>query len=310
MEYLFEIIVIILLSASAFFGARTYFSKNDNAEELSETFDEVKGLNAESLERVLSKVKELDETLITFKSPMTSIDRYLTGGSSLAGDFGEWGLQAVIEDTLPENLFKANHSPNPATNHTVEYAVKMPGTDDLFLSIDAKLPAQRFKKFVEAQSLDERQLKEAKQEFKSELNGMAEDIKEKYIVQNHTPNFAIMFVLENINKAIDELDDFRQSIYKKYKVIILGPNNLTSYLNTLLMAHESVHVNQEAMAIFSKVEEIKREFSLFSEAISENELRTRQSNDAAKTLLSRRDKVNKKINNLLQLSADDSKQKE
>ena len=38
---------------------------------------------------------------------MTSIDRYLTGGSSLAGDFGEWGLQAVIEDTLPENLFKA-----------------------------------------------------------------------------------------------------------------------------------------------------------------------------------------------------------
>ena len=76
------------------------------------------------------------------------------------------------------------------------------------------------------------------------------------------------------------------------------------------MAHESVHVNQEAMAIFSKVEEIKREFSLFSEAISENELRTRQSNDAAKTLLTRRDKVNKKIDNLLQLSSDDSKRKE
>ena len=46
------------------------------------------------------------------------------------------------------------------------------------------------------------------------------------------------------------------------------------------------------------------------EAISENELRTRQSNDAAKTLLTRRDKVNKKTDNLLQLSADDSKQKE
>ena len=306
MEYIFEILVILLLIISSFFGIRNFYSKNNHSKNLDLALDQVKDLNTEGLERVLSKVKELDETLITFKSPMTSIDRYLTGGSSLAGDFGEWGLQAVIEDTLPKNLFLANHRPNPETDHTVEYAVKMPGAENLHLSIDAKLPAQRFKKFVDAQTDDKRQLKEATQEFKTELSSMAEDIKDKYIIQNYTPNFAIMFVLENINKAIDELEGFRQNIYKKYKVVILGPNNLTSYLNTLLMAHESVHVNKEASAIFSKVEDIKKEFQLFNDAIEDNELRTRQSREIAEILLNRRDKVNKKLENLLQLSPKDS----
>ena len=73
-----------------------------------------------------------------------------------------------------------------------------------------------------------------------------------------------MFVIEKVNNAIDHLDNFRQKIWNSKKVLILGPNNLISYLATLKMAHEAVHVNSSAMKIFKKVSDLKSEFSLFS----------------------------------------------
>ena len=300
MEYLFEIIVLSLLIVSVLLLV-AIFKKGNDKNYIDENFH----IMDNHLNKLSDELKYLDSMVSEFKSPMQSINRYLTGASSLTGNIGEWGLQAIIEDVLVSNLYKTNHKPNPNSEENVEYAIKMPGMEDSYLSIDSKLPITAFESFLNAEEeANEEDLKIAKKNLSSDLTKMANDIKEKYIVKNHTPNFAIMFVIEKLNKAIDTIDGLREKIYKEKKVVILGPNNLVSYLETLKMAHQAVHVNSSAIEIFDKVSMIEKDFSLFDQAIKDNELRARQNHEVSKTLVTRKEKVSKKLKDLLENNSD------
>ena len=304
MQYLFEILVTLIFGINLFLLFKTIIAtKETNFEEKIGDIRDHMNIFQQKIELLNSDIRNVDSAITEFKSPMKTINRYLTSTGSLSGTVGEWGLEAIINDVLVPNLYETNFRPNPETDHTVEYAVKMPGNEEKFLCIDSKLPITALEAFLSAhENASDHALKSAKQQLSADLTVMAADIKEKYIVTNQTPDFAIMFVIEKVNSAIDHLDNFRQKIWNSKKVLILGPNNLISYLATLKMAHEAVHVNSSAMKIFKKVSDLKSEFSLFNKSIEENELRSRQFHENAKTLLKRSSKVNKKLDSLLDLS--------
>ena len=307
MIYLFEITIIILLGISLcliffFFFNSTHCKFIDSGKHIKDMNGQMFKFY-EKIDRLNLDLRNIDSTVSEFKSPMQTINRYLTSTGSLAGKIGEWGLEAIIKDVLTEQLYETNHRPNPDTDHEVEYAVKMPGSEMSYLCIDSKLPITALESYVSAiETNDSQQIMHAKQQIKADLTVMATDIKSKYIVPNHTPDFAVMFVIEKVNRAIDTIEGFREKIWASRRVIILGPNNLVSYLATLKMAHEAVHVNSSALKIFQKVSDLKKDFMLFDKAITENELRSRQISEAAEALVLRSGRVNSKLDNLLEIS--------
>ena len=65
----------------------------------------------------------------------------------------------------------------------------------------------------------------------------AEDISGKYILQNKTTNYAILYIAsEKLIDLVDKIPDLRQECLTEKKILIQGPNTLAAFLDTIRLA--------------------------------------------------------------------------
>ena len=76
----------------------------------------------QSVESTKDSLDKMKQDIAQFKIPMDTLRRTLSGSSS-AGKYGEWNLDAIINDTLPKGLFERNWRPDPSSQEIVEIAV-------------------------------------------------------------------------------------------------------------------------------------------------------------------------------------------
>jgi DNA recombination protein RmuC len=250
------VILLIIIIGLIFFNS----FKKTNAANQSDDF--LKGID-HSLETQRTTIGELSKDIQSFNEPLTKLNRYLSGGT-LAGKFGEWSLESIIKDIFHPNQFESNAEVIPGSGKRVEFTVKLP--EGLVLPIDAKFPSALFDNFINAsESGDEKLVKKTRDDIRRHVLKDAQDIKEKYVQSGITVDLGVMYIpSESLMQTIDSLDNIRETIFRDYRVLIMGPNSLAAYLISVHMGFRTLALNERAGEIMNEFGKLKKEFEKFS----------------------------------------------
>ena len=254
MEIVILVLLVTILALLVFNILRG--AKRTQSESVLEEIDTSIDLQRKTL-------SELTKDIQSFNEPLTKLNRYLSGGT-LAGKFGEWSLESIIQDIFHPNQYDSNAEVIPGSGKRVEFVVKLP--EGLVLPIDAKFPSALFDNFLKAsESGDEKQVKSSRDEIRRHVLKDASDIKEKYIQSGITIDLGVMYIpSESLMQIIDSLDNIREAIFRDYRVLIMGPNSLAAYLISIHMGFRTLALNERAGDIMQEFGKLKKEFEKFS----------------------------------------------
>ena len=253
-----DILIVILLVVII---ALISFNIFNNGKKDGDSDDFLKGID-HSIETQRTTIGELSKDIQSFNEPLTKLNRYLSGGT-LAGKFGEWSLESIIKDIFHPNQYESNAEVIPGSGKRVEFTIKLP--EGLVLPIDAKFPSALFDNFINAsESGDERLVKKTRDDIRRHVLKDASDIKEKYIQSGITVDLGVMYIpSESLMQTIDSLDNIRESIFRDYRILIMGPNSLAAYLISVHMGFRTLALNERAGEIMSEFGKLKKEFEKF-----------------------------------------------
>ncbi|NCW58567.1 MAG: DNA recombination protein RmuC [Proteobacteria bacterium] len=253
------------------------------------------------LDRVLGKQEDtlldLTKDIQSFHDPLNKLRRYLSGGT-LAGKFGEWSLESIMQDIFNPNQYVKNAEVIKGSGKRVEFVLKMP--EGLLLPIDAKFPSGLYDTYLNSiDQTDERLIKKSIDDIKRHVIKDASDIQEKYIQSGVTVDLGVMYIpSESLMQLIDSIENLRESIFRDNRVLIMGPNSLAAYLISVHMGFRTLALNNRAGEIMEEFGKLKKEFEKFGssteellkkadamlKAVNEHATRERQMNKAIKNM--------------------------
>lgn len=249
------LILLIIIVSIILYTVRFKSKRNEESESLS--------VIDKAIEIQQSSINEISRDLQSFQDPLSKLNRYLSGGT-LAGKFGEWSLEAIIKDIFHPNQYDSNAEVIPGSGKRVEFVVKLP--EGLLLPIDAKFPSALFDNYVMASEKgDEKLVKKTADDIKRHVLKDAADIKEKYIQTGITVDLGVMYIpSESLMQIIDSIENIRESIFRDYRILIMGPNSLAAYLISIHMGFRTLALNERAGEIMNEFGKLKKEFEKFS----------------------------------------------
>jgi DNA recombination protein RmuC len=250
-----------------------------------------------AIERQEGTLSDLTKDIQSFQDPLDKLRRYLSGGT-LAGKFGEWSLEAIMQDIFHSNQYVKNAEVIKGSGKRVEFVLKMP--EGLLLPIDAKFPSGLYDSYLlSIEHSDDRAIKKSIDDIKRHVIKDALDIQEKYIQSGITIDLGIMYIpSESLMQLIDSIENIREIIFRDSRVLIMGPNSLAAYLISVHMGFRTLALNNRAGEIMEEFGKLKKEFEKFGsstddllkkadamiKAVNEHSTRERQMSKAIKNM--------------------------
>ena len=283
------IIIISLLITIIYLQIQNSLNKDKGQESIKE-IDRALGKQEDTL-------LDLTKDIQSFHDPLNKLRRYLSGGT-LAGKFGEWSLESIMQDIFNPNQYIKNAEVIKGSGKRVEFVLKMP--EGLLLPIDAKFPSGLYDTYLDAiDQTDERLIRKSIDDIKRHVVKDASDIQEKYVQSGVTVDLGIMYIpSESLMQLIDSIENLRESIFRDSRVLIMGPNSLAAYLISVHMGFRTLALNNRAGEIMKEFGKLKKEFEKFGsstedllkkadamlKAVNEHATRERQMNKAIKNM--------------------------
>ena len=107
-------------------------------------------------------------------------------------------------------------------------------------------------------------LKKSKDDIRRHVLKDASDIQQKYIQSGITIDLGVMYIpSESLMQIIDSIENIRESIFRDYRVLIMGPNSLAAYLISVHMGFRTLALNERAGEIMNEFGKLKKEFEKF-----------------------------------------------
>ena len=250
-------IVLLLLGIFAFliFLFFKFRTSNESSFQSNQNFEE-------KIDLLSNEISEIENKLISVTTPINELNRFL-GGNVSAGRLGEWNLESVVKDIMPDGSYEFQKIINPETTEQVDCAVY--SADGLIIPIDSKLYSGQFKNY-QATSKKTEQEKILKG-LKTAILKDADDIAQKYIRQNTTSNYAILYIAsEKMNDLVDMIEELRQECLSEKNVLIQGPNTMAAFLDTVKIGHHYLNLNETASKVAEVVRKINKQFKAFDES--------------------------------------------
>ncbi|MDA8541261.1 DNA recombination protein RmuC [Gammaproteobacteria bacterium] len=283
------IIIIILLIGIIYLHTKSDPTRLQNEESIKDI--------DKAIERQEGTLSVLTKDIQSFQDPLDKLRRYLSGGT-LAGKFGEWSLEAIMQDIFHSNQYNKNAEVIKGSGKRVEFVLKMP--EGLLLPIDAKFPSGLYDSYLlSLEQSDERMIKKSIDDIKRHVIKDASDIQEKYIQSGITIDLGIMYIpSESLMQLIDSIGNIRETIFRDSRVLIMGPNSLAAYLISVHMGFRTLALNNRAGEIMEEFGKLKKEFEKFGsstddllkkadamiKAVNEHSTRERQMSKAIKNM--------------------------
>ena len=228
-------------------------SKTDKIEEKINSFSDGMG--------------KIIQELASVTTPINELNRFL-GGNVTTGRLGEWNLESIVQDIMPDGSYHFQHIINPQTSDQVDCAVI--SAEGIKIPIDSKFYSGLYKNYQKASTDKDR--KTVLRDLRNAILNDASDISEKYILQNTTSNYAILYIAsEKLIDLVDKIDDLRQECLTEKKVLIQGPNTLAAFLDTVRVGHHYLKLNLTAEKVAKVVRKIQSEFNKFDNSTSDVE---------------------------------------
>ena len=211
------------------------------------------------LAEVSSDLNKIENDLSEFKPSMNELNRFL-GGNTSTGKLGEWNLESIVRDVLPANTYEFQAQINPETTEKADCAVT--NSEGLIIPIDSKFYQGQYQNYHEAGSKTERN--KVLQSLKRTILSDAESISEKYILRNSTSNYVVLYIAsEKIIDLVTKIDNLRQECLTDKNTLILGPNALAGFLDTVRLGHYAIKMNENAKKVANTVNILNEEFKKF-----------------------------------------------
>ncbi|MCX7874772.1 MAG: DNA recombination protein RmuC [Melioribacteraceae bacterium] len=208
------------------------------------------------------------------------------------GFWGEIQLENLIDQILTRDQFEKNIITKKGSNDRVEFAIKMPGRNDInnfcYLPIDAKFPIENYQRLINAQEIGDIALvEEYSKAIETNIKLEAKKINEKYIDPPNTTDVAIMFLpIEGLFAEVLRRPGLFEKIQTDFKVIIAGPTTISAILNSLQMGFRTLAIEKRSSEVWNILSSVKTEFAKFGEVLDKTQEKLEQASkqiDSAKT---------------------------
>ncbi len=229
--------------------------------------DVVKPLK-ESLEKVDSKIQELEKTRIGAYASLTETLKHLNSthtqlytetsklsrslrASNARGQWGEMQLRRVVElagmveycDFLTQHTVQQSE-----TRHRPDLIIKLP--NDRILVVDAKAPLQAYLEAIEAPNEEQKSLK--LKEHAKQVKKHLQDLSEKGYWESfsESPEFVVLFLPgESIYAAALEADPQLLEFGPQKRVLMATPTTLIALLKAVSLGWREQVMRQESQKI-------------------------------------------------------------
>jgi len=230
---------------------------------LGESFRLV-GDRLEQVQRGLGEMQALAQDVGGLKRALTNVKS--------RGVLGEAQLGALLEQFLARGQYEANVKVRPRSGEMVEYAVKLPGTQEgehVWLPIDAKFPLEDYQRLCEAYEAGDPLAVEANgKALEQRLLGQAREVRDKYLAPPHTTDFALMFLpFEGLYAEALRRPGLLERLQRECRVTILGPTTLTAFLNSLQVGFRTLAITKRSSEVWKLLGTVKTEFGRFGESL-------------------------------------------
>ncbi|MBO5421841.1 MAG: DNA recombination protein RmuC [Clostridia bacterium] len=256
---------------------------------------------SEQLENVYKSLGEMKELSTGVTTNVTALNRVLTN-VKVRGTWAEIQLEGILDQTIP-NMYVKNYAAVPGSRDVVEFAVKIPASDDsskiTYLPIDSKFPMEDYKRVCEAaDNADANALAAARKALYDRVYQEAKTIK-KYINVPSTTPFAIMYLAteglyaEITSSGSDVLDKIQRE-----NIMVAGPTTIIALLNTLSMGFKAVAINEKANEVRQLLAVTKVQYDKFGAVL---EKARKKIDEAGKSLDEAQDRnriIQKKLKNI------------
>ncbi len=211
------------------------------------------------LNEVSDDINDIEVALASVTTPINELNRFL-GGNVTTGRLGEWNLESIVQDIMPDNSYNFQDLINPESADRVDCAVST--AEGFIVPIDSKFYAGQYQNYQSASKDNDR--KRVLTGLRTAILRDAEDISSKYILQNKTTNYAILYIAsEKLIDLVDKIPDLRQECLTEKKILIQGPNTLAAFLDTIRVGHHYLKLNETAGKVAKVVRGIQKEFTSF-----------------------------------------------
>ena len=219
-----------------------------------------------ALTKVDEKVLNFNQQVETLNKSQEGISKILAGVKKY-GTLAEFSLGSLLKDLLPASQYISNVKMKEDKSENVEFAIKL--QDGVLVPVDSHFPVEKFKAIDDAyQANDKKAQADARTKLASAFKAKAKSVNEKYIVPPKSTDFAIVYApTESLFSELTSYQDpstkelLTQELMKKYKVVILGPNTLSAYLQSLHMGFQTLKVQKHATEIYDHLRNISTRFS-------------------------------------------------
>ena len=243
---------------------------NTSLSSMSSSFNNLSTGVTKDMTAALTKV---DEKVAAFNSQVENLNESQKGinkilaGVKKYGTLAEFSLGSLIKDLLPSSQYFSNVKMKEETGENVEFAIKL--QEGVLVPVDSHFPVERFKAIQDAhQEDDKKAIADARTKLAKAFKEKAKSVNQKYIVPPKTTDFAIVYApTESLFLELANYQDpttkelLTQELMKKYKVTIMGPNNLSGYLQSLHMGFQTLKVQKHATEIYDHLKTISTRFT-------------------------------------------------
>ena len=211
------------------------------------------------LNEVSNDINKIEIDLASVTTPINELNRFL-GGNVTTGRLGEWSLESIVQDIMPNESYDFQAQINPESSDRVDCSITT--AEGFSVPIDSKFYAGQYQSYQSADNDSDR--KKVLRDLRTAILRDADDISKKYIYQNITSNYVILYIAsEKLIDLVDQIDNLRQECLTEKRTLILGPNTLAAFLDTIRVGHHYLKLNETAATVAKVVREIQIEFSNF-----------------------------------------------
>ena len=230
------------------------------------------------------------------------------------GNIGEIQLSMLLEQLLAPEQYEANVKTRKGSDALVEFAVKLPGKDELtdcvYLPIDAKFPKDMYEQLLDAyDTADPQQIETAGKNLETTIRKMAKDISDKYLDPPATTEFGIMFLpFEGIYAEVVRRSALLEDLQRHYRVVVTGPTTLAAILNSLQMGFRTLAIQKYSGEVWKILGAVKKEFESMGGMLEKAKKHLETANGQIDNVLGVRTRaIQRRLKDVDTLSAEDAR---
>lgn len=261
---------------------------------------------SEQLENVYKSLGEMKVLSSGVTENVTSLNRILTNVKA-RGTWAEVQLEGLLDQTIP-GMFDRNVMTNPASKNIVEFAVKIPSSDDksavTYLPIDSKFPVESYIRLCDAADRgDTAGVETERKALESTIIAQAKEIK-KYINEPATTPFAIMYLATEglYSEIISSKNAVAERCHNEFSVMIAGPSTITALLNSLSVGFKAMAINEKAKEVRVVLAAAKVQYDKFGVLLDKARKKITEAGKSLDDAQSRNTLIQKKLRSVEEIS--------